>query len=242
MLPTGSRSEIMARVIKERAVRREELLDCAQALFFARGYERTTMNEIIAQAGVSKGGFYHHFASKEALLEALAQRTAEATVARFDDVLAAPGLDGLARLNAFFARARAIKVAEAPALRATYDSLFRPENALLYLRIHAAVNPVIAPVLAQILAQGREEGLFDVPDALAAAEIVLQLGTTVQSAMGRALAAVGTEEEAAAIQALEARLQFHGLAVERILGLPAGSIRFIEPGTVAAVIADGRTR
>ncbi|PCC75256.1 transcriptional regulator, TetR family [Nannocystis exedens] len=230
----------MARIIKKPEVRRGELLDCAQALFFERGYERTTMNDILARAGVSKGGFYHHFESKEQLLAALAARTAQATVARFDDVLAAPGLDALARLNAFFARAREIKVAEAPALRATYDSLFRPENTVLYLRIHAAVNPVIAPVLARILEQGRDEGVFDVPDPLAAAEIVLQLGTTIQGAMGRALAAVGTDDAEAAIQALEARLRFHGLAVERILGLPPGSIRFIEPDTVAAVIADGR--
>lgn len=241
MLPTDGRSEFMARIVKATEVRRGELLDCAQTLFFERGYERTTMNDIVARAGVSKGGLYHHFESKEALLEALAARTAQATVARFDDVLAAPGLGALERLNAFFARARAIKVAEAPALRATYDSLFRPENTLLYLRIHAAVNPVIAPVLARILEQGRQEGVFDVPDPLAAAEIVLQLGTTIQAAMGRALAAVGTEDAAGAIAALEARLRFHGLAVERILGLPAGSICFIEPDTVAAVIAEGKT-
>jgi hypothetical protein len=97
-------------------------------------------------------------------------------------------------------------------------------------------------VLARILEQGEKEGVFDVPDPLAAAEIVLQLGTTIQAAMGRALAAAGTEDAAAAIQALEARLRFHGLAVERILGLPRGSIRFLEPDTVAAVILEGRAK
>lgn len=226
----------MPRVVKHPDIRRSELLDCAQALFFERGYERTTISDILERAGVSKGGFYHHFASKEELLEALAARLAQASAAQFEDVLQAPGLAALARLNAFFARARQIKIEGAPWLRATFDALFKPENIFLYHRIYAAVTPVIAPVLARIVAQGVEEGVFDVPDPQAAAEIVLQLGASTHDAMGRAIAAAGTADSASAIRALEDRLRFQGIAVDRILGLPDGSIRFLEPGTVRAVV------
>ena len=64
------------RIVKPPGQRREELLDCAQALFLARGYDNTTINDVIARAGVSKGAFYHYFTSKEAMLEALAERFA----------------------------------------------------------------------------------------------------------------------------------------------------------------------
>ena len=43
--------------------RRRELLECAERLFFARGYDSTSVEEIIGAAGVSKGAFYHYFQS-----------------------------------------------------------------------------------------------------------------------------------------------------------------------------------
>ncbi|MDT4915050.1 MAG: hypothetical protein QOC66_4178 [Pseudonocardiales bacterium] len=47
---------------------RERVLDAAVELFAQQGYDGTSVTQVITRAGVAKGGFYHHFASKEALL------------------------------------------------------------------------------------------------------------------------------------------------------------------------------
>jgi AcrR family transcriptional regulator len=47
---------------------RGRVLAAAIDLFARQGYDATSVAEVIAQAGVAKGGFYHHFASKEDLL------------------------------------------------------------------------------------------------------------------------------------------------------------------------------
>ena len=47
---------------------RTRVIDAAVDLFARQGYDATSVAEVIAAAGVAKGGFYHHFASKEALL------------------------------------------------------------------------------------------------------------------------------------------------------------------------------
>lgn len=47
---------------------RDRVLDAAVELFAERGYDATSVAEVVARAGVAKGGFYHHFPSKEALL------------------------------------------------------------------------------------------------------------------------------------------------------------------------------
>ncbi|WP_439499744.1 TetR/AcrR family transcriptional regulator [Bosea sp. (in: a-proteobacteria)] len=227
----------MPRVVKHPEDRRGELLDCAQALFFERGYEGTTIADIIAKAGVSKGGFYHHYASKEELLEALAARLAQAAVVRVQDILDDDGLDALTRLNAFLARSRQMKLEDAPKLRAAFDVLFRPENIVLYHRVNAASITVMLPVLTRIIAQGKAEGAFDVPDAEAAAEIVLQIGASTHGAVARTIMAAGTPEAEAAIEALDARFRFLGIAADRILGLPDGSLTFVEPGFTRAVMA-----
>lgn len=226
----------MPRVVKHPDIRRGELLDCAQALFFERGYEATTINDIILKAGVSKGGFYHHFASKEEILAALAARLAEQAVERVKDILADPGLDAVGRLNAFLARSRRYKLEDAPKLRAAFDVVFRPENIVLYHRVNAASIAVMLPVLARIIAEGKSGGVFDVPDPETAAETVLHLATGTHDAVARVIRAADSSDADAAIEALDARFRFYGIAVDRILGVPDGSLQFVEPGFTRAIM------
>lgn len=50
---------------------REKILHAANDLFYRHGYNATGLDRIIAEAGVAKGSFYHHFKSKEALAQAV---------------------------------------------------------------------------------------------------------------------------------------------------------------------------
>lgn len=56
------------------ALRREMLLDAASELFVAQGVTGTSIDDVAARAGVSKGAVYHHFASKDDLIGAVEQR------------------------------------------------------------------------------------------------------------------------------------------------------------------------
>ncbi|QOR35101.1 TetR/AcrR family transcriptional regulator [Clostridium sp. 'deep sea'] len=48
---------------------KEQIINTAYELFAEKGYEKTTVAQIIGKAGTSKGGFYHHFKSKDEILE-----------------------------------------------------------------------------------------------------------------------------------------------------------------------------
>lgn len=52
------------------AENRQRILDAAARLFRERGFESVTVAEIMSAAGLTHGGFYGHFASKEALIDA----------------------------------------------------------------------------------------------------------------------------------------------------------------------------
>jgi TetR/AcrR family transcriptional regulator, fatty acid metabolism regulator protein len=55
---------------KRRAVEsRSRIYEAAIAVITEKGFEATSIKDIVARAGVSVGAFYHHFASKEAILE-----------------------------------------------------------------------------------------------------------------------------------------------------------------------------
>jgi TetR/AcrR family transcriptional regulator, transcriptional repressor for nem operon len=63
----------------ERPNARIKLIDAAHTLVRRKGYAATSVDEICSAAGVSKGAFFHHFASKEALgVAAAAQWTSRA--------------------------------------------------------------------------------------------------------------------------------------------------------------------
>jgi AcrR family transcriptional regulator len=54
--------------------KREALLEKALALFAERGYEQTSIEDIVHAAGVAVGGFYQHFTSKRQILLVLMDR------------------------------------------------------------------------------------------------------------------------------------------------------------------------
>lgn len=230
----------MLRIVKTPEARRKELLDCSLKLFFQRGYDNTTINDLIEAVGVSKGAFYHYFASKEDLLEALAQRFAGELLVAAEDLLEDPTLNAYERLSGYLEHARRTKLELAPAVWATFAPIFRPENLLLYHRLHNAVRSMMIPVFTRIIEEGIAEKSFDTPDARGAAEIILMLGAGTYDAMQAIIAADGESEVARATAALDRRLQVLGIAADRLLGLPDGSIRFADQGYIAAVLSARR--
>ncbi|MES2521639.1 MAG: TetR/AcrR family transcriptional regulator [Gemmatimonadota bacterium] len=62
---------------------RDKLLDAAVRVIRERGLAATSVDELCRAAGVTKGAFFHHFASKEALAVATAQHWSDTTSAFF---------------------------------------------------------------------------------------------------------------------------------------------------------------
>jgi TetR/AcrR family transcriptional repressor of nem operon len=62
---------------------RSKLLDAALSVIRTKGYSATTVDELCAAAGVTKGAFFHHFKSKDALGVAAADHWSETTAAMF---------------------------------------------------------------------------------------------------------------------------------------------------------------
>ena len=52
---------------KDQGTARRKLLDSALRLIRAQGYSATSVDDLCAAAGVTKGAFFHHFKSKEEL-------------------------------------------------------------------------------------------------------------------------------------------------------------------------------
>jgi AcrR family transcriptional regulator len=65
-----------------REATRRRILDAAMAEFSEKGYHSTSVDDVVRASGLSKGGFYFHFPSKDALFEALYDQCANALYER----------------------------------------------------------------------------------------------------------------------------------------------------------------
>lgn len=67
---------------------RERLLEIAERAVLAKGFGATSIEELVAEAKITKNGFFYHFANKNSLALALLERYMERDDALFDDVFA----------------------------------------------------------------------------------------------------------------------------------------------------------
>jgi len=79
---------LQLRMPRDGTLTRERILDSAQRLILDHGLAATSVDSVIADAGTSKGAFFHHFPSKNHLARAVVERYAEGDVAQLEDFMA----------------------------------------------------------------------------------------------------------------------------------------------------------
>jgi TetR/AcrR family transcriptional repressor of nem operon len=81
---------------------RDNILAVGQRIMSGKGFSAVGLNEILTEAKVPKGSFYHYFASKDAFGEALLSSYFEDYLADLDSVMAEPGQTMAQRLLNYF--------------------------------------------------------------------------------------------------------------------------------------------
>jgi AcrR family transcriptional regulator len=71
-----SRRKAKKRAVVPKSERRQQILDAARAVFKTRGYAQSTIDDIVAEAGVARGTFYLYFVDKRAVFAELVDRFA----------------------------------------------------------------------------------------------------------------------------------------------------------------------
>ena len=134
--------------------RKQELLRIAYRLFLQKGYEETTVDAIIEEAGIAKGTCYYYFESKEQILEAVIQMMIEEETEAAEQVLQSklPAPEKIMGVLAALRPARAEASIEA--------ALLQPENKLLHGKVLKKLTDVLTPLLAEAVQEGIEQGFF----------------------------------------------------------------------------------
>ena len=202
----------MVRVVKAPEERRAEIVEAARLLFLHKGYEATTMRDVMKALGIAKGTIYHYFTAKEELLDAVIAQMIDSEEQRLRQVFAGLSGGALERFRQFIA---AISVESHD--QAFIDSLHKPANAGMHIRLHGATVSMLAPYFAELCRLGGEEGVMHRNHPLETAEFILS-ATTFLTDIG---IYPWSEER------LRQRIAAMPDLIERQLGAPPGSFAFL---------------
>lgn len=141
---------------------KREILSTAERLFCQKGYEATSVQDILDVMHASKGGFYHHFDSKEAVLKTLCVQRAERALQEAVDAL--ENVTGeMNRLNTVLRFFMPLRQGEKVFLAMMMPLLDRPEGRALALVYQEALEDAFLPLLTKEMAAATESGVICPP-------------------------------------------------------------------------------
>jgi TetR/AcrR family transcriptional regulator, transcriptional repressor for nem operon len=181
---------------------REKLLDAALVLIREKGYSATSVDELCAQAGVTKGAFFHHFPSKDALAVAAANRWSEVSGALFQSAPYHKHRDPLDRVLGYLDFRKALlkgEVAEFTCLVGTMVQEVYGTHAEIREACEADLRGHIAMVAADIAAAMK---LYGVREKCSAQGLAFHFTAVLQGAFILAKATGGSDVAAASIDHL----------------------------------------
>ncbi len=140
--------------MKKGEKRKQELLQIAYRLFITRGYENTSVDEIIEKAGIAKGTYYYYFSSKEQTLEEVIDMMldAEEENARAvmeTDIPLPQKVVGI--ITSFRPDASEVQIT---------DTLHAPENIIMHEKTERKLRERLVPLLSELIEQGIKEEIF----------------------------------------------------------------------------------
>ncbi|ANA78605.1 TetR/AcrR family transcriptional regulator [Paenibacillus glucanolyticus] len=198
------------RVVKKAEDRKNEILDAVDELFGQKGFDGTSTNDILEKVGIARGTLYHHFKSKEDIMDALIDRYAVRLIDGAQEVAADKSIPIVERI---------IRVVMALNLSGgsseqIMEHIHKPQNALMHQKIQKVIINGVPPILTEIIREGIQQGLFSTPFPYECMEMVVIYASTV---FDDDLVVMTEKERSSRIVAFVCN-------VERLLGAESGSL------------------
>ena len=154
----------------------EKILDVAQKLFLEQGYEQTTIQDIVNNlGGMTKGAVYHHFKSKEDILDAMIERMSRQLIKKAADIFNQKDIPVLQRLTMMM---MALNV-DGNLGQEVMDQVHKPQNALLHQKMQIGLLTGINPLITSLIEEGIAQGICQTDFPAEVAEMTLLYSNAV---------------------------------------------------------------
>jgi len=199
----------MKRIVKDPEERKNELINVATDLFMKKGYEETSVSDIVKKAKVAQGTFYYYFESKEQIIDAIVDRFQKEMLQLAEKLVDDKKLNSIEK----FLKIVQFKMEISSDGREFWKYVLSNKNALLHIKFEKNLLPKFSKPLSRIIEQGVKEGFFDCKYPDFAALYILNVNISV---------GVGTDLYDKSVEEQKKLIFIVFDMIERILGAKPG--------------------
>ncbi|SFA72288.1 TetR/AcrR family transcriptional regulator [Clostridium frigidicarnis] len=148
----------------------KQILDVSFKLFIEKGYDQTTIQDIVNNLGMSKGAIYHHFKSKEEIMNAISKKNFEENVF-YTKIYNDPTLNGLQKIKKTFI----YNIADANKQTIDNVSLSIAKNPRMVVKHLEDTMKYVAPMMAKFIEEGIKDESINAINPKVASEAIMLL-------------------------------------------------------------------
>lgn len=154
--------------MKKTTDRKSDIVKAARNLFQTKDYEKTTMQDIMDSVGIAKGTIYHHFKSKEAILEAVIETIVDESIDKMKTILSESSGNALEKFKLLIHAGNSTNDN-----KKILDHIHKSGNDSMHTRLLAVAIKKQAVLYGEVIQQGCKEGVFNTTTPLESAEFIL---------------------------------------------------------------------
>lgn len=208
--------------MKKGELRKDAILKTAEKLFFEKGFAETSVQDILDAMSISKGGFYHYFDSKNALLEDICRERSARDIERIRMELFSGKFSPVQKLNLLLGALHLFNREEARYVAMVLKVSYMDGDVLFRDRMRAFMIDSLRPMVDETLREGMADGSFFTRNPGQIGKILLMLGYDVNDEACRILASDADNPEC--VIGLMDLLDAYRESVESLCGAKFGSI------------------
>jgi TetR/AcrR family transcriptional regulator, cholesterol catabolism regulator len=161
--------------------RRDEILGIAAAIFARQGVARTTVRDIAREAGILSGSLYHHFESKDEILDEIVRQALEPDIERDEALALSPDLEPVAAVHELILRSLTFQQEHPDVAQILAHGWFELRGTPTYELVERR-STAIRRAWTSVLRRGREMGVFraDLDVELAYRAMIATVGSASQ--------------------------------------------------------------
>ncbi len=150
--------EILGQLYSMKANKKAEIIEVANKLFSQKGYNATTMNDLLNELNIAKGTLYHHFKSKEEILKDVLTNMINNDITSKNKLLDTPEFKSLTAIEKLLTLLNSSQLEHEN--QSLVNDLNDASNAYMHSQHLGLYISLLAPIFTKIVKEGCEEGLF----------------------------------------------------------------------------------
>lgn len=201
---------------------KDRIINSAYEIFSTKGFDKTTIGEIIKKAECSKGGFYHHFKSKEEILEVIISNYVDDMTKHFNNIVANDKDLFIDKFNSIFMAISEYKLKQLKEWSKINNVFIFTGNDRILRQLEKEFKIAATGVYFMVLQNGKEQGNINVEYLEIFAELCTREILWIYEAAGKLINSNDVKEH----EMFEKLLNFSEELISHSLGLERNEVKF----------------